>query len=235
MPMLVINLDQRPDRLARFSAINGFLAPIHRFPAVDGRSADRQRLIAEGLADAGLVCNDGALGCAISHGAIWRRALKEGEITVFEDDAVVNRNFDTQASRLIAQLPPVWDMIYWGWNFDAPLVVDLLPGITPAAVQCNQQGVRQELQRFQALDIKPWPMRLFSSCGTLAYTVSARGAVKLLRGCFPLRPLPGVTDPRTGGSFYGIDLAIARLLPTMSAFVAVPPLAVSPNEDTDIQ
>lgn len=222
--MLVINLDRRPDRMARFSATNGFLSALQRFPACDGDSADRQRLIAEGAVDAGITCRSGALGCALSHGSIWQQALQRGEITVFEDDAVVNGNFETQAPRLIAQLPPVWDIIYWGWNFDAPLVVDLLPGISPVVMHCRQKGVRQGLQQFQALDITPRLMRLLRVSGALAYTVSARGADKLLRGCFPLTP-----------GFYGIDLAMARLLPTMNACVAVPPLAVSPNDDSETQ
>ena len=223
-PMLVINLERRPDRMARFSATNGFLSRLQRFPACDGRSVDRERLIAEGTIDARITCTSGALGCALSHRAVWLQALEKGDTTVFEDDAVVNGNFEAQTQRLIAQLPPVWDIIYWGWNFDVPVVVDLLPGVGPVVMHCSQSSLRQGLQQFQALDLSPRLMRLLRFCGALAYTVSARGAERLLRGCFPLMP-----------DFYGIDLAMARLAPTMNAAVALPPLAVSPNDDSETQ
>jgi len=91
-------------------------------------------------------------------------------------------------------------------------------------MHCSQSSLRQGLQQFQALDLSPRLMRLLRFCGALAYTVSARGAERLLRGCFPLMP-----------DFYGIDLAMARLAPTMNAAVALPPLAVSPNDDSETQ
>ena len=41
MPTLVVNLESRPDRLARFTAIGSLLADIERLPAVNGRAVDR--------------------------------------------------------------------------------------------------------------------------------------------------------------------------------------------------
>ncbi len=151
---------------------------------------------------------------------------------MLEDDAVVNRGFDSQAFRVLSELPADWDIIYWGWNFDAPLMLDLLPGISYGFLQANQDTLRQQLPRFQALDIQPRAVRMLSACGTLAYTVSARGASKFIGGCVPIRPIAGVRDPRTNGPFYGVDLAMGALFPSMNAYVCFPPLVVSPNDDS---
>lgn len=233
MQTLVINLEGRPDRFARFSATNGFLSGIERFAAVDGRAVDRMRLASVGLVDAELECTSGALGCALSHVLAWQRAVTEGiALTVLEDDAVVNGRFEVEALRLISELPEGWDIVYWGWNFDAPLIVDLLPGVSYGVLQCNQDTLRRRLAGFQALEVRPRPARILSACGTLAYTISPRGAGKLIGGCVPLKRIPDVRDARTGAPVYGVDLAMGTLFPQMNAYASVPPLVVSPNEDS---
>ncbi len=47
-PTLVINLDSQPERFKRFSAINGFLGDIQRFPALPGATLDRAQLTFRG-------------------------------------------------------------------------------------------------------------------------------------------------------------------------------------------
>jgi glycosyl transferase family 25 len=233
MQTLVINLDNRPERFAQFCASNPFLGGIQRLPAADGSTVDRARLTAVGLVDPALECTAGALGCALSHLQMWQRAITDAApMTVLEDDAIVNRGFETQAADLVSRLPQDWDLIYWGWNFDAPLIVELLPGVSHGVLHCSQEALRQQLARFQSLEIQPQALRMLSACGTLAYSVSARGASKLIGGCVPVRPIPGVRDPHTQGPFYGIDLAMGMLFPSMNAYVCVPPLVVSPNDNS---
>ncbi|MEJ0007423.1 MAG: glycosyltransferase family 25 protein [Steroidobacteraceae bacterium] len=233
VPTLVINLDSQPERFERFRISNGFLGDIERFPALAGALLDRARLTAVDLVDPTLECTPGALGCALSHLLLWQRAVDKGvPITVLEDDVIVNRGFEAQVTRVLCELPADWDIIYWGWNFDAPLMLDLLAGVSCGLLQGDQNSLRRQLPRFQALDIRPHAVRMLSACGTLAYTVSARGASKFIGGCVPLKPIPGVRDPHTHGPFYGVDLAMGTLFPSMNAYVCVPPLVVSPNDDS---
>jgi protein O-GlcNAc transferase len=232
MPTLVINLDSQPERFKHFSVINGFLGNIQRFPALPGATLDRARLTTVGLVDPALECTSGTLGCALSHLLVWQRAVTSGvPTTVLEDDAVVNRSFDSQAASVLSELPADWDIICWGWNFDAPLMLDLLPGVSYGLLQGNQDALRQQLPRFQALDIKPRAVRVLGACGTLAYTVSARGASKFIAGCVPIKTIPEVRDPHTHGPYYGIALAMGALFPSMNAYVCFPPLVVSPEHD----
>jgi len=236
MPTLVVNMENRPDRLARFTKINGFLSGTERLPAVNGHAVDRARMLEVGLIAPTLECSPGALGCALSHVLVWQRAVTENKpMTVFEDDAVVNAGFQTLAPTVIAQLPPDWDIISWGWNFDNPLVIDLLPGVGASAVHCNQDMLRKNLDRFQQLPLQPRPVRMLAFSGTLGYTVSPRGAGRLIGGCIPLRPLPGLIDLRTGKGYYGIDLAMSALCLQMQAYACLAPLAISPNDDSSIQ
>lgn len=233
MRIMVINLDRCPERFTKFSTVNGFLRQVARFPAVEGRAVDRDKLQSDRLLDAALTCSDGALGCALSHIMIWHRVMTDGiATTVCEDDAILNHGFERVSERLVADLPAGWDFILWGWNFDAMLLVNLLPGVSPAAIHCNQDSMRTRLSRFQTLDLEPRALRLLSSCGTLCYSISAGGARKLYAGCTPLKPL-AATDAAgmpCGITPYGIDHAMTQLYPRINAFVAVPPLAVSPNE-----
>ncbi len=233
MNTLVINLAHSTDRLTRFTRVNGFLRHLETFPAVEGARVDRERLKAAGLLDPQLACSDGTLGCALSHLTIWQRVRDSGAaITVCEDDAVLNRGFEPQAERLIAGLPVDWDLVLWGWNFDAMLFVDLLPGVSPSVMQFSQTSMRQQLERFQALDIEPHPLRLLSACGTLCYAVSARGADKLISGCTPMKPIVvrDVDGACTRTVVYGVDHAMAEVYPRIKAYAAFPPLAVSAND-----
>ena len=236
MPTLVVNMESRPDRLARFTTTNSFLADVERLPAVNGRALDRNRLIESRFIAPELECTPGALGCAASHALVWNRAVTEGRpVTVFEDDAVVHAAFQTLAPQVLSQLPPDWDLIVWGWNFDQPLVTELLPGIGSAAVQCNQDALRRNVGSYQTLALQPRPVRMLAFCGTLGYAVSVQGASKLIGSCIPLRPLPGLIDLRTGGGYYGIDLAMSALCPQLNAYACMAPLAVSPNDESSVQ
>ncbi len=232
MRIVVINLDRSTDRLARFTRNNGFLTRVERFSALDGRTLDREQLKARGLLDPELDCTDGALGCTLSHLAVWEQACSAGvATTVCEDDAVLNRGFVHQAERLITGLPPGWDLIIWGWNFDSYLAIELLPGVSRSAIYFDQTTMRRQLDRFQTLTIEPRAFRLLSSCGSLCYTVSAEGARRLKAGCTPLKPLlfPDASG-RPKAVPYGLDHAMTALYPRISAYAAFPPLAVSPNE-----
>ena len=90
------------------------------------------------LARKGLVSADilktytmGAVGLALSHFNLWDSAIASGEmVTIAEDDAIFNRNFDSLAEAVIKTLPADWNMIVWGFNFDLFLCFDILPGVS---------------------------------------------------------------------------------------------------------
>ena len=142
MDIRLINLDRSPDRLAAFQVVNEHVMPhVTRFSAVDGKDVERPAIVERGIIAPDLGYNDGALGNALSHIALWDFAASEGRaITICEDDAVFNRLFVSASESLLREIPQDWHLISWGWNFDSILdkdyefIVDLPIPAVPAPV-----------------------------------------------------------------------------------------------------
>lgn len=104
-----INLNRRPERWeqaeAQFSSHH--LNSVKRFPALDGLTLD---------VPPGWDGLPGAYGCLQSHLAVVRQARRDGlpSILIFEDDVVLDSDFNTKFSRYIRQLPSDWDMLFFG-------------------------------------------------------------------------------------------------------------------------
>ena len=232
MHTYVINLDRSPERLETFRRTNNHLPNIHRFSAVDGSTIDRAGLIEQGIVSSELQYSNGALGCALSHLFFWEAAVSQREtITVVEDDAVLHRRFAEHSHELTSRLPPTWDIVVWGWNFDSILMLDLLPGISPCVSMFDQAGLRQHVDAYQELPFQPSAFRLLRCFGTVGYTITPAGASKLKDLALPLAtfeiPIPMISPkfPNTG-----IDVVMNRAYPQLEAFVSLPPLAVTRNE-----
>jgi len=109
-----INLKSRPERLASFKKNLKKLGmpDITIFEALDGASLER----------GDWPLSNGALGCTLSHVAIYTDALKKkhSKILVFEDDAIIKRGFVKSFSNMIATLNSDWDMLYLGGSHHLP-------------------------------------------------------------------------------------------------------------------
>jgi glycosyl transferase family 25 len=104
-----INLDRRPERWRRMQrrfARHG-LAPVERFPAVDG---------ADLAPPAGWTDPPGAYGCLLSHLAVVREARRRGapQVLIFEDDAVFHSELQERFAACAAEIPTDWDMLFLG-------------------------------------------------------------------------------------------------------------------------
>lgn len=185
----VINLDRTPDRLAEFQRRNGHLRGVVRFRAVDGRSVNREKLTEDGVISADLQYTVGALGCAMSHVALWQLAVNENRpITIAEDDAIFAHRFDARSEALLLGLGADWDIVMWGFSFAQKLWVDAMPGVTRAQFEFYQGPLRENIGKYQALDAAPILLKLGHLFGIICYSVSPRGARALLDFCIPLRP-----------------------------------------------
>ena len=230
-PVYVISLDRSADRFASFLARNSHVPGIIRARAVDGQGVDRADLLARGILGADANYSNASLGCAISHACIWRIASgSDAPLTVAEDDALFRGDFAAAAEALIAALPSDWDFVLWGWNFNSMLCVDLVAGVTPGILISDQDLLRANVDRFRAARDPASAFRLLRAHGSPAYSVSPRGASKLLRLCLPIRsedvPFPVVNQLARND---GIDMMMSLAYPQMRAFVSVPPLVASEN------
>jgi GR25 family glycosyltransferase involved in LPS biosynthesis len=231
VPVYVINLDRDHERLRIFTGTNPHLTDFTRFSAVDGRQADRAALQSEGIISSDLTYNNGQLGCALSHIALWRGAVAENRvITVVEDDAILARNFLPARDEVVGRLPADWSIVLWGWNFDRSVWAEIPEGVAKSVLTFDQDALRENIEVFRGAEVTHAPVRLRHAFGTLAYTVSPAGAKGLLELCLPLaRRFIQFDGFGIGIPNNGIDCMMNTAYPKLRAYVCVPPLAVSEN------
>jgi len=236
----LINLDRFAERRAEFLANNAHLSEVRRCALFDGRDLDMAALIAKGAIDPEITrwYSAGVLGNTLAHIALWDRAITTGEvITICEDDAIFHHRFEAAAEAMVRQLPPDWDVLLYGWNFDAMLLLDLLPGVSPALVLCDEDRLRAHAKEFQEHVQPSQALRVLQAFGVLAYSISPKGARTLKPFCLPIRPMtvamPGPSrnlrsERRLAN--VGVDVMMAAAYPQIAAYVAFPPLVVSKND-----
>jgi glycosyl transferase, family 25 len=236
-----INLDRFAERRQEFMSNNAHLSEVRRCGLFDGRGLDPAALAAAGVIDREVMktYTAGALGVALAHIHLWDGPIRTGQpATICEDDAIFHRDFERRAEAMIARLPEDWDVFLYGWNFDAMLLLDMLPGISPALVFCDEDRLRAHAGEFQRHSQPSQPFRVLQCFGgALAYTISPKGAAILKAFCLPIRPL-AVTMPGPSRNLrsdrllanIGIDVMMAAAYPQLNAFIAFPPLAASKND-----
>jgi glycosyl transferase, family 25 len=173
----VISLARSPQRRAEFLRRNAHVASSF-FDAVDGRAltagqiessgAFMPELRAEGTYDSH------AYGCALSHHRLWMEAAAGTEpLTIAEDDALLRRDFEARSAGVLATLPPGWDIVLWGWNFDSVLQVDPMGGVSP--VECSSTSGSCEAR---------W------TCSRTSKHPSSPCGCRRPSACWPIRSVP---------------------------------------------
>lgn len=230
-PVKVISLARSLDRRRMFSELNAHI-DFEFVDAVDGAQVMPEVDHSPDLFEAGLRYNAGAIGCAMSHLALWQEAAYgDHPVTIVEDDAILRRDFHEQAARAIAGLPDDWDVVVWAWNFDSILSLNVMPEVSQAVVLFDQARMRESIGNFQAMATAPSLLPLDKCFGTPAYSISPAGARRFMAECFPLKnfqlffPVLNRTLPNNG-----IDIAMNRIYGATRSFCSMPPLAVTRNE-----
>jgi GR25 family glycosyltransferase involved in LPS biosynthesis len=227
----VINLDRDHERLQTFVETNPHLTDYVRFSAVDGRAMDRAALRDEGIIAANLTYNNGQLGCALSHIALWRIAVAEDRvITVLEDDAILMSNFSPALDAFLRTLPADWAIALLGWNFDRSLWAEIPEGVAKSVLNFDQDALRENIEAFRRSAVAHAPIRLRHAFGSVAYSVSPTGARALLDTCLPLaRQFIHFKGFGIGIPNNGIDCMMNTAYPKLKAYACMPPLVVSEN------
>jgi glycosyl transferase family 25 len=227
----VINLDRDQQRLQSFSTINAHLGHFFRFPAIDGRLVDRAALERDGIIARNLTYNNGQLGNALSHIALWRGAIEANDvITVVEDDAILARNFLQARDEMLSRLPADWSIVLWGWNFDRSVWAEIPEGVAKSVLKFDQDALRENIEIFRRSEVAHTPIRLRHAFGTPAYSLTPAAATALLEACLPLARQFirfegfGIDIPNNG-----IDCMMNSAYPKLKAYVCLPPLAVAEN------
>jgi GR25 family glycosyltransferase involved in LPS biosynthesis len=107
--IVCINLDRRPERWQRMQqefARHG-IGPVQRFSACDGETLAKP---------AGWIHSAGAYGCLVSHVEVIREAQRSNapSVLIFEDDTVLDPEFQSKFASFSKEVPDDWDMLYFG-------------------------------------------------------------------------------------------------------------------------
>jgi len=221
----LINLDRSEGRLAEFRFRNPHLSNYHRFSAIDGATLDRDDLISRGMVAADLPYKDGTLACAMSHIALWEKAISTNSVvTVLEDDALLCEKFNEWTTDILKSLPRDWDFIQWGYVYD-PLYVWVDLGFSKAKIEFyDRKNAEDALLKAKH---RPLALRLSHSFGLQGYSVSPSGAKHLLEHCLPLRRRHiEFNGAGVQISDDGIDCVMNGIYDFMKAYICVPPLII---------
>jgi glycosyl transferase, family 25 len=173
LPVAAINLDRRPAKwrilCERMSAVG--LTKIVRAPAIEGARLPAAQVAAllrspadstDGGPRSHLTLTPPAIGCFLSHLAVWRWMLAAGlpRLLVLEDDARPLAPFSAERlRRVLAGLPPDSDLVLLGYRIMAGLA-----------------------DRAQGTDVA----RVYYFNGTHGYLITPAGCLSLLQGLLPL-------------------------------------------------
>ena len=241
---LVINLDRATARMAQFLADNTMPGMMfQRVAAVDGQNLDRDELVRTQHIHPDLRFSGPVLGCALSHIACWRHVAQgQQPVLICEDDAVFRHDFPVlhhHLGRMIEQA----DIVYWTCNFDMHVTCDM-PGLGQTTLLFDKAvtETNEGLAAFQSQQSATILYRARRIWGTAAYTVTPRGAQRLLDLVLPLRHadrychLPDGIGRTTqlGFTSVGIDMDMGMThIDQLDGWVAVPPVVVARNDKAD--
>jgi glycosyl transferase family 25 len=113
----VINMDKDTKRLYEINAsLKAAGIRYERFPAIDGSRIETHPQIAPICAK---FCTNGMKGCALSHHAVWKKAIEDGDQTVMvmEDDAIIPEDINERIADVFARIPYEWDILYVGCRY----------------------------------------------------------------------------------------------------------------------
>lgn len=237
IPVLVINLDRYPERMARFMAYNAAAGvEIVRMTAVDGEKLDRAELVSSKLIAEDLIYSTNSVACSLSHVRCWQQIIKMGRpAVVCEDDVALRRDF----ARVHEKFEPVLaaaDVVFWSFNFDMHVAYQV-PGMGVCTAIYDESHFQDEarIAQFQAGQTTPALYRPERLWGVACYSLTPRGAARLLDRVMPLRnatldfPYPTGLQQMSICSFasLGIDTDLGLVhVKEIDAWVAVPPVAI---------
>jgi glycosyl transferase, family 25 len=237
IPVLVINLDRYPERMARFMAYNAAAGvEIVRMTAVNGEKLDRAELVSSKLIAEDLIYSTNSVACSLSHVRCWQQIVKRGRpAVVCEDDVALRRDF-AQVHEKFEPVLAVADAVFWSFNFDMHVAYQI-PGMGVCTAIYDESHFQDEarIAQFQAGRTTPTLYRPERLWGVACYSLTPRGAAKLLDRVMPLRNAtveflyPTGLKQMSHCTFasLGIDSDLGLVqVKEIDAWVAVPPVAI---------
>lgn len=175
----------------------------------------------------------GAICCGLAHYQAFRECIESNQpVTIFEDDAILVKNFDEKSKKLIDQVGTEWDLIQWGYNWDSFLDIRYPEKKGPVfRVSLLSQKDKFNEGEFRNSETESSLFPLVSTFGMHAYTISPKGAKKFLQH------YPKITDIfvdnidllHQGYWALSLDMVLNSFYDKNDCYVALPPLSYVVN------
>ena len=231
MTIKVISLSKTPARLEEFR-VNNPNIDFEVFCGIDGAGINKNTEVISSFFSRDLTYTNGAYGCALSHIHLWLECIEKNEpITVLEDDIILHNDFKDHRKAIIDQLPADWDICLLSWNLDSFLVTEIISPLIPELTLLNQELFIKNKILYKESNINPVPKKLLRAFGTSAYSISPRGAKKLIEKIIPITNFSvyfyGINKIIKNN---GIDIAMNKFYPDINSYVSSPPISFPLNE-----
>ncbi|MEI6649106.1 MAG: glycosyltransferase family 25 protein [Actinomycetes bacterium] len=237
----VIHLASQSVRKTEFLDRNGGFATFNWSAGRLGSELNLSSLVAEGLLAAEMVAEPivgpnprftaPALGSSLAHVDLWKLAVAENQsITILENDAILAPNYQSTITDLTGAHPD-FDFIQWGWNWDSKFHARILGNMGLVECHFSQAEIPSHITNFQKLVTPHLLVKLIHSWGIHCYTISPKGAEKLLNTVLPLSTKL-IDRLDVGVSYYPttLDGIMNGLYPKLNAYACWPPLTVAEND-----
>ncbi|GBQ83037.1 glycosyltransferase [Gluconacetobacter johannae DSM 13595] len=232
MKYIYINRDKDVKRREIFLEKNFHVENIERFSAVDKQNINKNDLIGRGILNEDCIYGNAAIANALSHIYLWSGVIESGKSAcIFEDDAIICKNFTSECKKVIDSLGEDWDIVLFGNNFDASLYLCIVPGVLDGVVSFNSKKFAENADNFSDITIDAKAVKLLEAFGLCGYAISPRGAGKLMNSIIPIRDMTFNIDI-VGGLYKNgsLDNFLCAAYKQMNAYCCVPPLCVSKND-----
>ncbi|GBR03112.1 glycosyltransferase family 25 protein [Acetobacter oeni] len=232
----VISLDRIPWRFEAFVRANPNL-PAERVSACDGSGLDIATCVRDGLFADTFGYRAGEMGCAVSHIILWQECAG-GSIPfhIAEDDAIIRDDFFRQVHNILSRRED-WDIVLWTYNYNWPVALRPASGtghVVLTGPDSNPAIVARQKEEFQSGLREPALLPLASAAGIGCYSISPKGAARMLDACLPLTQQPAryAINPEVAWINSALDVEMSRYYEKQNAWLAYPPLALMINDES---
>lgn len=235
IPKFIISLETSIDRRDQLASVNEIIIndkTFQYFNAINGHNLDIDTL-SPTIYDHNVVprYSHGAIGCALSHLALWDKCIELNKpIVIFEDDIILSNNFNIHLDTVLKMLPVDFDILVLTYNFDSILSYNITPHQKCNTIFEKTKLKQKDIDNFKCFNIHPTIAKLNHCFGTAAYIISPKGAMLLKQQCFPLTNKVCKVPMIQNFICFSIDSILNTIYSKINAFVCLQPFVITRHE-----
>jgi GR25 family glycosyltransferase involved in LPS biosynthesis len=231
----VITLRTSLKRQAEFKSNHPFL-DYEWFEAVTPEDFSREDLVRLNLIDSSINWKSTSIANALSHKALWEKALASNQnLIIMEDDVHIATDFWECLTPLLKDVGDNFDILLLGCNWDRFLLLEMFPGESGLVkLQFNQSALQNEIDIVRFNQVRSNAYRLSSAFGNCGYVISPKGAALMIESVFPLgERLVNRKGVESKFNAQSKDALMCLVYPESASYVAFPPLVYVANNHSE--